>query len=173
MNLQRPRSVASPLHLILQFVEQPAEFRRVLLGARKSDWPIRCAAEVGVQEAMQFDGCTLEPGGFHFRPRVVSSELILRRLATRRKGLAKGIFRLLIGCLGYEFAPRAQKIRLPSSGGGKFRGDFSFRRSLSRTSTLAGQGTLPSPPTGCRIRSPESLLMLTQEYANCGGLSIH
>ena len=56
--------------------------------------------------------------------------------------------------------PRAQKIRRPSSGGGKFRGDFSFGRSLSRTSTFAGQGTLPSPTTGCRIRFPESLLML-------------
>ena len=28
------------------------------------------------------------------------------------------IFRMLIGCVGYEFAPRAQKIRRPSSGGG-------------------------------------------------------
>ena len=37
---------------------------------------------------------------------------------------------------------------------------FSFGRSLSRTSTLAGQGTLPSPTTGCRIRLTESLLML-------------
>jgi hypothetical protein len=37
---------------------------------------------------------------------------------------------------------------------------FSFGRSLSRTSALAGQGTLPSPTTGCRIRFPESLLML-------------
>ena len=37
---------------------------------------------------------------------------------------------------------------------------FSFGRSLSRTSTLADQGTLPSPTTGCRIRFTESLLML-------------
>ena len=37
---------------------------------------------------------------------------------------------------------------------------FSFRKSLSRTSTLADQGTLPSPTTGCRIRFTESLLML-------------
>jgi hypothetical protein len=29
---------------------------------------------------------------------------------------------------------------------------FSFGRLLSRTSTLAGQGTLSSPTTGCRIR---------------------
>jgi hypothetical protein len=85
-------SVASPLHLILQFVEQPAEFRRVLLGARESDWPIRCGTEVGVQEAVQFDGCALEPSSFHFRPRVVNSESILRRLGARRKVLAKGIF---------------------------------------------------------------------------------
>jgi hypothetical protein len=55
---------------------------------------------------------------------------------------------------------RTKKIRRPSSGGGKFRGDFSFERSLSRTSTLSDQGTLPSPTTGCRIRFPESLLML-------------
>ena len=33
---------------------------------------------------------------------------------------------------------------------------FSFGRSLSRTSTLADQGTLPSPTTGCRIRFTES-----------------
>ena len=39
---------------------------------------------------------------------------------------------------------------------------FSFGRSLSRTSTLADQGTLPSPTTGCRIRFTESLLMLTR-----------
>src|SRR5258705_11487449 len=37
---------------------------------------------------------------------------------------------------------------------------FSFGRSLSRTSTLADQGTLPSPTTGCRIRVTESLLMI-------------
>jgi hypothetical protein len=41
-----------------------------------------------------------------------------------------------------------------------FRGEFSFGRSRCRTSTLLGQGTLPSPTTGCRIRLPESLLML-------------
>jgi hypothetical protein len=46
----------------------------------------------------------------------------------------------------------APTIRRPSSGGGKFRGDFSFGRSLSRTSTLLGQGTSPSPTAGCRIR---------------------
>ena len=51
-----------------------------------------------------------------------------------------------------DHASRAQKIRRPSSGGGKFRGDFSFRRSLSRTSTLVGSrhlavsnGRLPDP----------------------------
>ena len=60
-----------------------------------------------------------------------------------------------------------KKIRRPSSGGGKFRGDFSFGRLLSRTSTLLGQGTLPSPTAGSRIRFPESLLMLTLYYANC------
>jgi hypothetical protein len=41
---------------------------------------------------------------------------------------------------------------------------FSFGRLLSRTSTLAGQGTLSSPTTGCRIRFFESLLML--RYTN-------
>jgi hypothetical protein len=34
------RPVASALHFVLQFVEQPAEFGRVLLGARKFDRPI-------------------------------------------------------------------------------------------------------------------------------------
>ena len=53
-----------------------------------------------------------------------------------------------------------KKIRRPSSGGGKFRGNLLFRRSLSRTSTFSGQGTLPSPTAGSRIRFPESLLML-------------
>ena len=38
---------------------------------------------------------------------------------------------------------------------------FAFGRSLFRTSTLAGQGTLPSPTAGCQIRFPESLLMLS------------
>jgi hypothetical protein len=45
---------------------------------------------------------------------------------------------------------------------------FSFGRSLSRTSTLLGQGTLPSPTTGCRIRFPESLLMLEATLNNVG-----
>jgi hypothetical protein len=54
-------------------------------------------------------------------------------------------------------APRAQKKSANLyQAAEKFRGDFSFERSLSRTSTLAGQGTLPSPTTGCRIRFPES-----------------
>jgi hypothetical protein len=47
-----------------------------------------------------------------------------------------------------------------------FRGDFSFGRSFSRTSTLLGQGTLPSPTTGCRIRFIESLLMLGVSYTH-------
>jgi hypothetical protein len=47
-----PWPVARTLHLVLQFVDQPAEFRRVLSGAYKSDWPILRAAEVGVQEAV-------------------------------------------------------------------------------------------------------------------------
>ena len=37
---------------------------------------------------------------------------------------------------------------------------FLFGRSLSRTSTLLGHGTLPSPTAGSRIRFPRSLLML-------------
>ena len=46
---------------------------------------------------------------------------------------------------------------------GKFPGDFTFERSLSRTSTFVGQGTLASPTTGCRIGFSESLLMLDGE----------
>jgi hypothetical protein len=38
--------------------------------------------------------------------------------------------------------------------------NFLFENSLSRTSTFLGQGTLPSPTTGCRIRFTESFLML-------------
>jgi apolipoprotein N-acyltransferase len=50
----------SALHFVLQFVKQPAELRRVLLGARESDRPIVRAAEVSVQEAVQFDGRALK-----------------------------------------------------------------------------------------------------------------
>ena len=46
------------------------------------------------------------------------------------------VFRVLIGCRATGYTPGAQKIRRPSSGGGKSRGDFSFERSFSRTSTL-------------------------------------
>jgi hypothetical protein len=57
------RSVAGAFHFVLQFVEQPAEFGRVLFGSSKFDRPILRVAEVGVQEAVQFDGRALEPGG--------------------------------------------------------------------------------------------------------------
>ena len=52
----------SAFHFVLQFVEQPAELRRVLLGAREFDRPIIRAAEVSVQEAVQFDGRALKSG---------------------------------------------------------------------------------------------------------------
>jgi hypothetical protein len=51
------------LHFVLQFVEQPAELGRVLLGAREFDRPIIRPAEIGVQEAVQVYGCALEPCG--------------------------------------------------------------------------------------------------------------
>ena len=47
---------------------------------------------------------------------------------------------------------------------------FAFGRSLSRTSTLLGQGTLPSPMAGCRIRFPEPLLMLKTAYKLAGAI---
>jgi hypothetical protein len=56
------RPVASALHFVLQFVEQPAEFGRVLLGARKFDRPILRVAEVSVQESVQLDGRALKSG---------------------------------------------------------------------------------------------------------------
>jgi hypothetical protein len=56
------RSVAGAFHFVLQFVEEPAELRRVLLGAREFDRPIFRVAQVGVQEAMQFDRRALQPG---------------------------------------------------------------------------------------------------------------
>ena len=73
---------------------------------------------------------------------------------------------MLIGYAGYGSRIKSTKNPPTSSGGGKFRGDFLFGRSLSRTSTLLGQGTLPSPTAGCRIRFPESLLMLKLSYVN-------
>ena len=41
--------------------QQTAEFRRVFLGAPESDWPVLGAAEVCVQEPVQFNGCALKP----------------------------------------------------------------------------------------------------------------
>jgi hypothetical protein len=46
------RPVPSTLDFVLQFVEQPAEFGRVLFGASKFDRPILRVAEVSVQEAV-------------------------------------------------------------------------------------------------------------------------
>jgi len=60
--IEAPRPVACTLHFVLQFVEQPTELRRVLLGARESDRPIIRVAEVSVQEAVQFDGRALKSG---------------------------------------------------------------------------------------------------------------
>ena len=62
------------------------------------------------------------------RATVAHRELLRGRLAE--------ISRVLMGMRCKGFASGAQKIRRPSSGGGKLRGDFSFGRSLSRTSTL-------------------------------------
>ena len=50
------------LHFVLQFVEQPAKLRRVLLGACEFDRPIIRAAEVSVKEAVQVDSRPLKPG---------------------------------------------------------------------------------------------------------------
>ena len=58
-----------------------------------------------------------------------------------------------------EDAPGAQKIRRPSSGGGQSVEIFVREISLPHIDPL-GQGTLPSPTAGSRIRFPRSLLML-------------
>jgi hypothetical protein len=63
-----------------------------------------------------------------------------------------------------DHAPRAQKNPPTFIRRRTVRGEFLFERSLSRTSTLLGQGTLPSPTAGSRIRFPESLLMLETLY---------
>ena len=134
--------------------------------------PIRRSGSLVVRAASSTGSSLSQPSRPSGR---VSSERILRCLTAgrRRHGIGR-VWREFFGCsLGMrarDHAPRAQKIRRPSSGGGKFRGDFSFRRSLSRTSTHLGQGTLPSPTAGCRIRFPESLLMLTLSYAKCRGI---
>jgi hypothetical protein len=66
------------------------------------------------------------------------------------------------GLQGY--APGAQKIRRLSSGGGNFRGDLRSG-DLSPAHRPLGQDTLPSPVAGCRIRFPESLLMLNSHIS--------
>src|ERR1700693_2192089 len=59
-----------------------------------------------------------------------------------------------------DHAPRAQKkIRQPLSGGGN-PVETSVRKIALPHIDPYGQGTLPSPAAGCRIRFPESLLML-------------
>ena len=58
---EAPRSVPSAFHFVLQFVE-PAELRRVLLGAREFDRPILRVAEVSVEESVQLDGRALKSG---------------------------------------------------------------------------------------------------------------
>src|ERR1700722_12216240 len=52
-----------------------------------------------------------------------------------------------------------KKIRQTSSGGGNPWRHFVREIALPHIDRL-GQGTLPSPTAGCRIRFPESLLML-------------
>ena len=71
---------------------------------------------------------------------------------------------MLIGYAGYGSRTKSTKNPPTSSGGGFFRGDYFCSGDSSRTSTLAGQGTLPSPTAGSRIRFPESLLMLKYKY---------
>ena len=61
-DFEASRSVARTLHFVLQFIEQPAELRRVLLSAREFDRPILRVAQVGVQEAVEFDGRALKSG---------------------------------------------------------------------------------------------------------------
>ena len=94
------------------------------------------------------------------KPRPAAEGIFAARCRSMKSGTGwpafGNTFWVLIGL--FEDTPRAQKIRQPSSGGGQFRGEFLFGRSFSRTSTLAGQGILPSPTTGCRIRLTESLL---------------
>jgi hypothetical protein len=59
---EAPRPVPSALHFVLQFVEQPAEFGRVLFGASKFDRPILRVAEISVEKSVQLDGRALKPG---------------------------------------------------------------------------------------------------------------
>ena len=95
----------------------------------------------------------------------VSSERILRCL-TAERGSADlaGVLRVLIRYAGYGSRIMSTKNPPTFIRRRKVPWRSSFRRSLSRTSTLLGQGTLPSPTTGCRIRFPRSLLMLKLSY---------
>jgi len=56
-------------------------------------------------------------------------------------------------------APGAQKKSASLHQAAEFRGDCCSEIALPHID-LYGQGTLPSPTAGCRIRFPESLLML-------------
>jgi hypothetical protein len=69
--------VARAFHFVLQFVEQPAEFGRVILSARESDRPIIRATEVSVEEAVQFDGGALKSGGAPYEAPPRHSEVFL------------------------------------------------------------------------------------------------
>jgi hypothetical protein len=67
---------------------------------------------------------------------------------------------MLIGYAGYgSRTTSTKKIRQPSSGGGNPVETFVRKIALPHVDPY-GQGTLPSPTAGCRIRFPESLLML-------------
>src|SRR6478736_5033400 len=124
------RPVPPPLHFTLQFVEQPAELRRVPLGAREFDRPIVRAAEVSVEI-----GSTRRLLGHRTRQEHKNSPTFIRGR------------------------------NVP----------WIFSRSGDRSSAhrpFAGQGALPSPTSGCRIRFTESLLMLKATLNNVGVSSI-
>ena len=150
------------LHFVLQFVEQPTERRRMLFGARAIDRSIIRAAEVGVQEAPQFDGRALKWGRapceapprhsvvflFHsFRSfLVLLSSVAWRRMEFERRNYLVAVITrlasrpasqpsqaplLIVGYAGCRSRIQSTKNPPASSGGGKFRGDFSFGRSFS------------------------------------------
>jgi hypothetical protein len=85
---------------------------------------------------------------------------------------SRGGFLVLIGYADYSITHQEHKksANLHQAADTPWR--FFVRKIALRTSTLVGQGTLPSPTAGCRIRFSESLLMLSRKkLASSDGLS--
>ena len=93
--------------------------------------------------------------------------------SARNRAELAGIFRCSSGCAGYSSRTKSRKN--PPTFIRRRKVPWRFSRSGDRSPAhrpFLGQGTLPSPTTGCRIRFPESLLMLSRKkFTSSDGLS--